>query len=529
MGFKVGIDVGGTHTDAVITSGKNEILAVAKTETTPDPTDGIIRSLDLVLESGGVSVDEIDHVMIGTTHCINAVIERRNLSRVAVIRICMPAGQAIPPMYGWPDSLREVVGASYWMVGGGCDYDGRKIGEFRESDVRNIVKEAWNSGFTAFAVIGIFSPVIPDEELSVAEIINSVSDGKAHISLSHKIGRIGLLERENATILNAALTNVAHSATNAIEKACRERGIYGKLYFSQNDGTLMSIDYARQYPIFTIASGPTNSFRGASFLTGLRRAIVVDIGGTTMLAGMLVNGFPRQSAASVEIGGVRTNFRMPDLVSIGCGGGTVVRISDRHISIGPDSVGYELEKKALSWGGDVLTTTDIAVGLGYVRLSSTKLTTTWISRFDMKHLERARDIILRYLQDAVEQVKTEKDPLPMVLVGGGGIIIPEESYKSINGVSEVIRPELFQYANALGAAIAEVGGEIEKVFPLDGGITRQEVLEQAKRLAIHEAVRAGANEGTVEVVDIDETFLAYLPSNAVRIRVKAAGKLQTGR
>ncbi|MEM1944798.1 MAG: hypothetical protein QXX57_03555 [Nitrososphaerota archaeon] len=146
-----------------------------------------------------------------------------------------------------------------------------------------------------------------------------------------------------------------------------------------------------------------------------------------------------------------------------------------------------------------------------------------------KHLERARDIILRYLQDAVEQVKTEKDPLPMVLVGGGGIIIPEESYKSINGVSEVIRPELFQYANALGAAIAEVGGEIEKVFPLDGGITRQEVLEQAKRLAIHEAVRAGANEGTVEVVDIDETFLAYLPSNAVRIRVKAAGKLQTGR
>lgn len=481
--------------------------------------------MDLVLESSGVSVDEINYVMIGTTHCINAIVERKNLTRVAVIRICKPAGRAIPPMYGWPDNLRDAVGASYWMVGGGVDYDGRKIGEFRESEVRDVVREAWEKGFTAFAVVGIFSPVLPDEELRVAEIIDSVSEGKAHVSLSHKIGRIGLLERENATILNAALTNVAQSATNAIERACRKRGIYGRLYFSQNDGTLMSIDYARRYPILTIASGPTNSFRGASFLTGLRKAIVVDIGGTTLLAGMLVNGFPRQSAASVEVGGVRTNFRMPDLVSIGCGGGTVVRINEEQVSIGPDSVGYELEKKALSWGGNILTTTDVALALGYAKIEHTRLNTSWISKFNRKTLERAKDIILKYLQDAVEQVKTEKEPLPMILVGGGGIIIPEESYRSINGVSEVIRPELFQYANALGAAIGEVGGEIEKVFPLDGGATRQKILEEAKSLAVQEAVRAGAREDTVEVVDIDETFLAYLPSNAVKIRVKAAGKL----
>ncbi|MEM1952894.1 MAG: hydantoinase/oxoprolinase family protein [Candidatus Caldarchaeum sp.] len=525
MGLKIGIDVGGTHTDAVITTEKNEIVAVAKTATTPDPTDGIIKSLDLVLESSGVLLDEIKHVMIGTTHCINAVIERRNLTPVAVIRICLPAGQAIPPMYGWPESLRRAVGATYWMAHGGYDYDGRKIGEFSESEVRNIVKEAWSKGFTAFAVNGVFSPVIPDEELKVAEIVNSVTDGKAHVSLSHRIGRIGLLERENATILNAALTNVAYSATNAIEKACRERGIHAKLYFSQNDGTLMSIQYARQYPIFTIASGPTNSFRGASFLTGLRQAIVVDIGGTTLLAGMLINGFPRQSASPVEIGGVRTNFRMPDLVSLGCGGGTIVRVSDGQVFIGPQSVGYELERKALSWGGDVLTTTDIAVGLGYAKLDDSKLNTSWVSRFDKKLLEKARDIIVKNLQDAVESVKTEKGPLPLILVGGGGIIIPEASYNKINGVSEVIRPKLFQYANALGAAIAEVGGEIERIFSLDSGLTRKEVLEQAKKLAIHEAVKAGAKEDTVEIVDLEETFLAYLPSNAVRIRVKAAGKL----
>ncbi|GBC69350.1 Acetophenone carboxylase gamma subunit [archaeon HR01] len=525
MGYKIGIDVGGTHTDAVIVSDKNEIVAADKTNTTPDPTDGIVESLDLVLKSSGVDVDEISHVMIGTTHCINAVVERKNLARVAVIRICKPAGQSIPPMYGWPDSLKSAVGATYWLVGGGYDYDGRKIGEFRDSEVRSVVREALEKGFNSFAVTGIFSPVIPDEELQVAEIIDSMSDGRAHVSVSHKIGRIGLLERENATILNAALTNVARSATNAIEEACRKRGIYGKLYFSQNDGMLMSVDYARQYPIFTIASGPTNSFRGASFLTGLRQAIVVDIGGTTLLAGMLVNGFPRQSAAWVEVGGVRTNFRMPDLVSIGCGGGTIVRFNDGRLTLGPDSVGYELERRALSWGGDLLTTTDVAVGLGYARIEGAKLVTDWIRDFDIKILVDAREMILRYLQEAVDQVKTTKEPLPMILVGGGGIIIPEDRYKSINGVSEVIRPVLFQYANALGAAVAEVGGEIEKVFSLDSGLTRQEALEQAKKLAVQEAVKAGAKSETVEVVDIDETFLAYLPSNAVKIRVKAAGKL----
>ncbi len=527
MGLKIGIDVGGTHTDAVVVSDKNEVLAVAKTNTTPDPTDGVVESLDMVLKSGGISVSDIEHVMIGTTHCINAVVERRNLAHVAVLRICRPAGLAIPPMYGWPQGLKDAVGGRYWLVSGGFDYDGRKIGEFNELEVRKCVREAWEKGFRAFAVVGIFSPVIPEQESSVAEIINSMTDGKAHISLSHKIGRIGLIERENATILNAALTNVASSATAALQEACTKRDINAKLYFSQNDGTLMSIDYARQYPILTIASGPTNSFRGASFLTGLRNAIVVDIGGTTLLAGMLVNGFPRQSSAAVEIGGVRTNFRMPDLVSFGCGGGTVVKIINDEVFIGPESVGYELEKRALSWGGDVLTTTDVALGLDYAKIEGQRINLDWRKNFNSRYLERARDIILRNLQDAVEHVKTMKESIPMILVGGGGIIIPRDRYSGIRGVSEVVRPELFQYANAVGAAIAEVGGEVERVFSLDGGMTRAEALRQAKELAVYEAVRAGAKKDTVEVVDVDEVFLAYLPSNAMRIRVKAAGKLAT--
>jgi len=526
MALKVGIDVGGTHTDAVIVSDKNEIIATVKTNTTPDVTQGIIESLDLALKTSGVSVSEIKYVMIGTTHCINAITERRRLARVAVIRICEPAGKAIPPMYRWPHELRNAIGGEIWYtVKGGYDYDGRKIGEFSDAEVRAVVRDALQKGVEAFAVTGVFSPVIPEQEQRVHDIIRELAGDSVHISLSHKIGRIGLIERENATILNAALFKVAQSATEAIQKACEDRDIHAKLYFSQNDGTLMSVEYAKQYPILTIASGPTNSFRGASFLTNLKDAIVVDIGGTTMLAGMLVNGFPRQSAAAVEVGGVRTNFRMPDLVSFGCGGGTVVKLSSNGFSIGPESVGYELERRAIAWGGDTLTTTDVAIALGYARIEDPNVKPERLRDLDRSTLEKVANKIVAMLEDAVERVKTRKENMPMILVGGGGIIIPPERYDSIRGVSEVIRPQAFQYANALGAAIAQVGGEIEKVFSLDN-TSRSEVINRAKELAIEEAVKAGAKKDTVEVVDIDEVFLTYLPSNAVRVRVKAAGELQ---
>jgi N-methylhydantoinase A/oxoprolinase/acetone carboxylase beta subunit len=95
----------------------------------------------------------------------------------------------------------------------------------------------------------------------------------------------------------------------------------------------MYSEYALRYPILTIACGPTNSIRGAAHLSGLNDALVVDIGGTTTDIGVLMQGFPRQSSAAVEIGGIRTNFRMPDILSIGIGGGTIVRLDARSHAI----------------------------------------------------------------------------------------------------------------------------------------------------------------------------------------------------
>src|SRR5262249_29950258 len=146
-------------------------------------------------------------------------------------------------------------------------------------------------------------------------------------------------------------------------KALAEAGITAPLYLTQNDGTLMAADYARRFPVLTFASGPTNSMRGAAFLSGLQEALVIDIGGTTTDVGALHHGFPREAGVAIEVGGVRTNFRMPDVLSIGLGGGSLVQ-DGQTLTVGPQSVGYRLIEEGLVFGGDTLTATDVAVAAG---------------------------------------------------------------------------------------------------------------------------------------------------------------------
>ena len=153
------------------------------------------------------------------------------------------------------------------------------------------------------------------------------------------------------------------SFTEGFARSLADEGVTNAdVYLSQNDGTLMTMEYARKYPILTIACGPTNSIRGASYLSRLQNAVVIDVGGTTTDLGVIQNGFPRESSVAVTIGGVRTNFRMPDVVSIGLGGGSIVRERpDGTVTVGPDSVGYQITEKALVFGGDVCTATDLSL------------------------------------------------------------------------------------------------------------------------------------------------------------------------
>ena len=199
------------------------------------------------------------------------------------------------------------------------------------------------------------------------------------------VGQVGLLERENASILNAAILTFAQRTIRGFQAAMRALSLSCPLFLTQNDGTLTTAASAARLPIRTFASGPTNSMRGAAFLAGLddrtrsgdggagekgKSTIVVDVGGTTSDVGVLLpSGFPRQAASFIEVGGVRTNFAMADVQSIALGGGSVVHTAETgRVAVGPESVGYNLTRDARVFGGEVLTTTDLIVASGRAEL-----------------------------------------------------------------------------------------------------------------------------------------------------------------
>jgi N-methylhydantoinase A/oxoprolinase/acetone carboxylase beta subunit len=239
----------------------------------------------------------------------------------------------------------------------------------------------------------------------------------------------------------------------------------------------------------------------------------------------LRRGFPREANSVVEIGEVRTLFRMPDLFSIGLGGGSIVtegpRPSRPHaggtpaFQVGPRSVGYRLTEQALVFGGTTLTATDSAVAAGIVEIGDARKI-AGVPR-DLAHA--VLDAAKAKLEDAIDRMKTEAGDVPLIAVGGGAFLVPDR----LAGVSEVIRVEHGDCANAVGAAIAQISGETDQVYR---DMIREDAIAAAEAQAVERAVAAGAERGTLQTVDVEDMPLAYLPGNALRVRVRVAGEMQ---
>jgi N-methylhydantoinase A/oxoprolinase/acetone carboxylase beta subunit len=511
--IRIGIDVGGTNTDAVVMDG-TKVLAGVKSPTTPDVMSGVVAAMKSALTASGLKPEAIDVVMIGTTHFTNAVVQRRDLAPTAAVRLGLPATASLPPMVDWPEDLRSAIGNHAYLAHGGHEFDGREISPLDEAELLQIAADVKAKGIRSVAVAAVFSPVNSDCEARAGDILAKALPG-VHVTLSSEIGRIGLLERENAAIMNACLRDLAKLVIDAFRSALDACGVRARFYLTQNDGTLMDAAYAERFPVLTFASGPTNSIRGAAFLSGVAEAIVVDIGGTTSDVGALHKGFPRPATVAVEVGGVRTNFRMPDVFSFGLGGGSLVVDGPKGVTVGPRSVGYRLTTEALVFGGSTLTTSDIVVAAGRAFIGDHKK----VAGLDPGLIARTEARIADMLEAAVERSRLSPEPLPVIVVGGGSILVKG----GIAGL-EAIKPHHFAVANAVGAAIAQVSGETDRVYSL-AAMSRADAIKDAEEKARASAVAAGAREDTLQVVDVEDVPLAYLPGNATRVHVKVVGDL----
>ncbi|CAF1326807.1 unnamed protein product [Rotaria sp. Silwood1] len=540
--YVIGVDVGGTNTgecrllmcrclyckfyiDAVLlqieSNQSPKVVATAKTVTSSDIFSGMLHALHQVIND-----IEVAAIMIGTTHFINALLQRRGLAKVCIIRICGPTTHAIPPMTNWPQDLKETVievDGLTAFVSGGYFFDGSEISSLNEEKIRLVIRRALTLDICTFCVCGVFSPCRIDQEERVGEIIREESS-TAYITLSHEIAGLGLSERENASILNACLRPLAKQTIGALQASLPPDV---PCFLTRNAGTLLSSEDSIRWPVFTFASGPTNSMIGAAHLSGIKNGIVIDVGGTSMDIGVIVNGRPRQTHANVRlIDDIRVNIAVPDTISLPLGGGTVIHVDEKEksVQVGPDSVAYRLEQEALAFSGQTITGTDIALAAGLAKEighCSVKLSTFIV--------EQVLDYIKQLVTRSIERMKTNLESVPVILCGGGSILI--DINQSFPGVTQMIRTEHYAVCNAIGAALCSVSASIDEIIDLpsssiDDGKQRKYVLDQLILKVHNKCEQNGARSNTIHLIDLEQIPLAYHPGEHIhRVQLTAIGQL----
>ncbi|KAB8264286.1 hypothetical protein BDV32DRAFT_117604 [Aspergillus pseudonomiae] len=535
---RIGVDVGGTNTDAVLIDlGQRDapsrgIRSSHKAPTSPDVTTGIQEAINTVLRDSRVAPENVASVTIGTTAFLNSVLEQdpRRLSKVAIIRLSKSFLRDVKPFSEWPAGLASLINGYVGYIDGGLHIDGSQEAPVVESQVVRECENIKALGLTTVVVAGVYSPIdeVFRQEETVREIIAREIPG-ADVVCSKEIANIGFLERENAAILNGAILRYARQTIRRFRGAMKSLHLQCPLFLTQNDGTIIDATNAAKTPIRTFNSGATNSMRGAAYLAGEdlanKSTIVVDIGGTTTDVGVLLpSGLPRQASAYVKAAGIKVNYSMPHLYSVGLGGGSIVRDAQSDaktgaVTVGPDSVGHRLLTEGLVFGGETLTATDIAVAGGQCVVGNAE---------SVKHLapelvSASQTRIKQVLERSIDLMKTSPEPLPVLLVGGGAVLAPAE----LVGASKLINPPFFDVANAVGAACAKVGGTVDKITSIaNQSIT--DAVEDAKKAAIERAIQAGAVPNSVFIAEVESMPIPYI-SNQLRTVVKAIGDLDTER
>lgn len=490
--MRIGIDIGGTHTDGVVINSANKIVKEAKVVTTRPLENGF----RIILQK--LSPPNVTRICVGTTHATNALLEQKNLAKVGVLRL-QAHGCLIPPCFGWPFSLL----AGHQTLSGGYNCDGTPLGPISAREVVAAASKLMEQGAEVLAVVGVFSPLFPEQEKEVAQVLQEHFPD-IPVTMSHSMGSLGILERENSAILNAALVPEMKRGFERLQICLQELGITAPLYITDNRGSLMTLHEALAYPIRTLAAGPTNSFIGAARLAGLDAAVVADVGGTSTDVGVVRAGYPRRSFMKSVIGGISLSFPMPDTLSVALGGGSVIKRNGIDVHIGPRSLGHRLFSEGISFGGTTPTLCDAAIALGLTHIDGAKKT------LDVTLAQKVLEKATTAVEGLTRQMVAKDHDLPCLLVGGGA---------SLFASGKFVIPSHAHVANAFGAALAEVSSELDRVVSLED---REETLQSLKEEVLQQVVDKGGSPSHARIVDMQIFPYSYIKGNKARVVLTAS-------
>jgi N-methylhydantoinase A/oxoprolinase/acetone carboxylase beta subunit len=327
--IRIGLDTGGTYTDAVALDG-GRVVASAKALTTHwDLSIGLGNAIRAVLAGlpKGVGREHISLVSVSTTLATNAVVENR-FSPTCTILVGFDEGMVER------SGVKRMEGCVVVRVGGGHDATGEELEPLDESAVDAAVRE-FASGVEAFAVAGLFSVRNPAHERRVRDRVRS---GCAKpVTCSYELSsKLDAPQRALTAALNARLTPQIRHLLHALGQVLEYEAISAPLMIVKGDGTLMKAEVALEYPVETVLSGPAASVVGAGFLSGLQEFAVADMGGTTTDVAIVTGGRPVVRDEGAVIGGWRTMVEAVDVRTCGLGGDSEVYFDrEQRLAVGP--------------------------------------------------------------------------------------------------------------------------------------------------------------------------------------------------
>jgi N-methylhydantoinase A/oxoprolinase/acetone carboxylase beta subunit len=509
--LRLGVELGATSVDAIVLDDRESMVMRAKL-----PRGETARSIRAagaaVAGSSGADPRQITRAVLGSAAALEAIERPSDLRRVAVLRIGSPLTLALPPLVTWPGPLRQAVSAGETVVAGGADYDGRAASPLDSDAVVRFLADL--SGIAdAVAVTSVFSSVSPEHELEAAELVRRQLGASTRVSLSHEIGTIGLLERENATVLNAALGGVAERLAETFAEELERGGIDAELFFAKGDGTVMTLEHAVRFPVYMLGSGFASGVCGAAWLSGVADGVMLDIGAERSTVGTLVGGRPSERATPHELAGVRTNLSIPESLTLPFGGSTIVRLDRTSAAITAESVGGRLQGEALIFGGATPTLTDAAVAGGRGKRGTHSLSSS-----QRRALTGVLPMLDRLLAEAVENGRNALPAATLVVFGGASMLAPQE----LTGVGEVIAPGDGDIAGAVGLVVAPASGQADRICANRPGL-RATTMEAVRADALARAIHAGADPANVQIVEVEEVPLSYIADPPIRIKVTAVG------
>ena len=347
----LGLDVGGTHTDAVLLSS-NGIQARTKVPTESDNLfNSVLSGFSKLLENRDPK--QVERVVISTTLTTNAIIEQK----MAPVAMVVSAGPGIDPNF-----FR--TGKHYYTVSGSINHRGREKAPVNEMEIQDIAREIKNAGIEYVGVVSKFCVRNPSHEILIRRILNK---HVKKVFLGHHVSGNLNFPRRIATHLNAAVFSRHKSFFEAVEKSLEEKGITVPIQILKADGGTMSLAASMHFPAQTVLSGPAASIMGAiPYAPEGHDAIVLDVGGTTTDIAFLVNKTPLLEPVGIHRGRYKSLIRSLRTDSKGIGGDSALRIADGHLTIGPDREG-----PAMAFGGPCPTPTDALVVLGLMNEGDT--------------------------------------------------------------------------------------------------------------------------------------------------------------